>query len=56
MGPGLDQKQSIVIGFPTIEESIIERCGHMIMPPLRRQKRQLEPTERKKQLTVAIER
>jgi len=45
-----------MIGFPTIEESIIERRGHMIMPPLLRQRRQLEPAERKKQLSVAIER
>ena len=47
---------SLKKGFVHIEADIIRHGGLMIMPPIRSQKRQLNPAQRKENLEVAIER
>ena len=43
-------------GFISVEEDIIRHGGLVIMPPVRRQKRQLNPKQRNENLKVAIDR
>ena len=43
-------------GFVSIEADIIRHGGLVIMPPVRRQKRQLNPSQRRENLKVAVER